>query len=77
MDNVYYDSFIVVSTKDVVKNSDVVLAPITALEFRMLFCFSVRNEFHHFARSVCNEFICPNRLMFDMFQFLQLLLRML
>ena len=31
---------LIVVTKDVVKNSDVVLAPITALEFRMLVCFS-------------------------------------
>ena len=68
---------LVVVTKDVAENSDVVLAPITALEFRMLVCFSVCNEFHHFTRSVCNEFICPNRSMLDMFQFLQLLLRML
>ena len=68
---------LVVVTKDVVKNSDVVLAPITALEFRMLVSFSVHNKFHHFARSVCNDFICSKRLVLLMFQFLQSLLRML
>ena len=52
-----------VVTKGVKKNFDVVLVAIAALEIRMLVCLSVRNEFHHFAMSVRNEFIFPNRLM--------------
>ena len=58
---------IVVVTKDVEKNFDVVLVAIAALKVRMLVCLSVRNEFHHFAMSVRNEFICSNRLMFVMY----------
>ena len=41
-----YVFMLVVVTKCVVKESDVVLAAIVALEVRMLVCFSVRNEFH-------------------------------
>ena len=58
-------------------NFDVVLVAISALEVRMLVCLSVRNEFHPFAMSVCNESISSKRLMFAMFLFLSLLLRML
>ena len=52
---------IVFVTKSVKKNFDVVLVAIAALEVRMLVCLSVRNEFHHFAMSIRNEFICSNR----------------
>ena len=38
MDNVYYVSIIIVSTKDVVNDFDVVFAAITALEVTMLVC---------------------------------------
>ena len=58
---------IVVVTKGVKRNFDVVLVTIVALEVRMLVCLSVRNEFHHFAMSGRNEFRCLNRLMFVMF----------
>ena len=61
---------IVVVTKGVKKNFDVVLVGIAALEVRMLVCLSVCNEFHKFAMSVCNEFICSNGLIFVMFLFL-------
>ena len=51
---------LVIVTKDVVKDFDVVLAVIAALEVRMLFFF-VRNKFDHFALFVFNEFTCSNR----------------
>ena len=57
---------IVVVTKGVKKNFDVVLVATAALEVKMLVCWCVRNEFHHFAMSVRNTFICSNRLMFVM-----------
>ena len=47
-------------------NFDEALVAIAALGVRMLVCLSV-----------CNEFICSNRLVFVMFLFLYLLLRML
>ena len=62
--------YAVVVTKDVVEDSDVDLAAIAALEVRMLVCLDVCNEFCHFVMSVCNKFICSNRLMFVMFLFL-------
>ena len=65
--NVCYVSMIVVTTKNIAEDSDVVLAAIATLEVRMLVYFSVHNEFHHFAMSVRNEFICSNRLMFVMY----------
>ena len=43
---------IVVVTKGVKKNFDVVLVAIAAPEVRMLVCLSVCNEFHNFAMSV-------------------------
>ena len=52
---------LVVVAKDVVENFDAVSAVIAALEVKMLACFSVRNEFHHLALFVRNEFICSNR----------------
>ena len=52
------------------EDSDLVLAAIAAPEVRMLVCFSVRNEFCHFAMSVRNEFICLNRLTFVMLLYL-------
>ena len=61
---------IVVVTKGVKKNLDVVLAAIAALEVRRLVCFSVPNDFHHLALLARNKFICSNRLMFVMFLFL-------
>ena len=61
---------IVVATKDVVENSDVVLAAMAALEVRMLVCLAVRNNFRHFTMSVHNEFIRSNRLMSVIFLFL-------
>ena len=60
---------IVVVTKGVKKNFDVLVVK-AALEVRMLVCLSVCNEFHKFAMSVCNEFICSNGLIFVMFLFL-------
>ena len=68
---------LVVATKGVQKNFDVVLAALAALEVKMLFCLSVFNEFHHFAMSVRNEFIFSHNLMFVIFPCLLLLLRML
>ena len=68
---------IVVVTKGVKKNFDVVLAAIAALEVRMLVYLSVHKEFYHFAMSVLNSFLCTIRLKFVMFLFLLLLLRML
>ena len=43
---------LVVVTKDVVEDSNLVLAAKAALEVGMLVCLSVCNEFHNFAMSV-------------------------
>ena len=62
--NVCYVSMVVVVTKDVVEDSDVVLVAIASLEVRMLVCLAVRKQ------SVHNKFMYSNRLMFVMFLFL-------
>jgi len=58
---------LVVISKFVVEDSDVVLATIAALKVRILVGFSVSNKFHQFTVSVRNEFVCSNRLMFVTF----------
>ena len=58
-------------------DSDVVLAAIAGLEVIMLVCFSFINELYNFLKFVRNKFICSNRLMFVMFLFGKVLLRIL
>ena len=60
-----YVSMLVVVTNFIVKEFDVVLAAIVALEVRMLVHYlSATSSILLLSMSVCNEFICTNRLMF-------------
>ena len=54
---------LVVVTKGVKKNLDVILAAIAALEVRRMVYLPVRIQFHHFVMYVHKEFICSYWLM--------------
>ena len=68
---------LVVGTKDVVYDFDIVFAVIAAPKVTKLVFLSVHNEFNYFAISVHNKLKSSNSVIFDMFLFFMLIINML